>query len=80
MSDFERQKLKDNQMAIDCDYGYMLLQGQTKGTMANINELLEQNKDCYVMIHNKNGGYARNATIGKEEDLRYINWYYERFN
>ena len=80
MSDYERQKLKDNQMAIDCDYGYMLLQGQTKGTMANINELLEQNKVCHVMMHNKNGGYARNATIRKEEDLRYINWYYERFN
>jgi hypothetical protein len=42
LSDYERQKLKDNQMAIDCDFGYMIMQGQTKGTMANINELLEQ--------------------------------------
>ena len=80
LSDYERQKLKDNQMAIDCDFGYMLLNGQTKGTMANINELLEQNKICYVMMHDKNGVYARNATIKKEDDLRYINWYYERFD
>lgn len=37
-SDYERQKLKDNQMATDCDYGYMLLQAQTKGTMANVHK------------------------------------------
>lgn len=80
LSDFERQKLKDNQMATECDYGYMLLQGQTKGTMANVNKLLEENKTCYVMMHNKNGGYSRNAIIRKEEDLRYISWYYEKFN
>ena len=24
MSDYERQKLKDNQMAKDCDYGYII--------------------------------------------------------
>ena len=80
LSDFERQKLKDNQMAIDCDFGYMIMQGQTKGTMANINELLEQNKHCYVMMHDKNGVYARSTIIRKEEDLRYISWYYEKFD
>jgi hypothetical protein len=31
-------------------------------------------------MHNKNGVYARNAIIRKEEDLRYISWYYEKFN
>lgn len=80
LSEYERQKLKDNQMILDADFGYMLLQGQTKGTMANVNKLLEGNKPCYVMMHNKNGGYSRNAIIRKEEDLRYISWYYERFN
>lgn len=80
LSDYERQKLKDNQMAIDSDFGYMLLQGQTKGTMANVHKLLEQNKPCYVMMHNKNGGYARNGTIRQEEDFRYISCYYEKFN
>ena len=80
LSDYERQKLKDNQMVLDSDFGYMLLQGQTKGTMANVNKLLEQNKPCYVMMHNKNGGYSRNAIIRKEDDLRYISWYYERFD
>lgn len=80
LSDYERQKVKDNQMATDCDYGYMLLQGQTKGTMANVHKLLEQNKPCYVMMHDKNGGYDRTAIVKKEDDLRYISWYYERFN
>ena len=80
LSDYERQKLKDNQMAIDSDFGYMLLQGQTKGTMANVHKLLEQIKPCYVMMHDKNGVYDRTAIIRKEEDLRYISWYYERFN
>jgi hypothetical protein len=67
-------------MVLDSDFGYMLLQGQTKGTMSNINELLEQNKSCYVIMHDKNGVYARNAIIRKEDDLRYISWYYERFD
>ena len=79
LSEYERQKLKDNQMILDADFGYMLLQGQTKGTMANVNKLLEENKPCYVKMHNKNGGYSRNAIIRKEEDLRYISWYYEQF-
>ena len=34
---------------------------KTKGTMANINKLLEQSKSCYVMMHDKNGCYARNS-------------------
>ena len=80
LSDYERQKLKDNQMVLDSDFGYMLLQGQTKGTMANVHKLLEENKPCYVMMHDKNGVYDRTATIKKEDDLKYISWYYEKFN
>ena len=67
-------------MAIDSDFGYMLLQGQTKGTMANINKLLEQSKSSYVMMYDKNGVCARNAIIKKEDDFKYIKWYYEKFN
>ncbi len=80
LSDYERQKLKDNQMVLDSDFGYMLLQGQTKGTMANINKLLEENKSCYVMMHDKNGCYDRVANIKTNDDLRYISRYYERFD
>ena len=80
LSDFERQKLKDNQMAMDCNYGYMLLQSQTKGTMANINKLLEQNKTCHVKMYNKNGSYSRSATIKNENDLEWITRYYEQLN
>jgi hypothetical protein len=32
------------------------------------------------MMHDKNGSYARNAAIKKEEDLSNISWYYEKFN
>ena len=72
MSDYERQKLKDNQMAKDCDYGYMLLQGLTKGTMANINILKKHDKPCYVIMHDKNGTYDRYKIVKKEDDLRDI--------
>lgn len=72
LSDYECQTLKDNQMALDADFGYMLLQCREEGTMANINKLLEENKPCYVIMHDKNGCYARNAIIRKEDDLRYI--------
>ena len=56
-------------MATDCDYGYMMLQGQTKGTMANVHKLLEENKLCYVMMHDKNCAYDRPTTVKKEDDL-----------
>ena len=80
MSDYERQKLKDNQMAKDCDYGYMLLQGLTKGTIANINKLLELNKTCYVRMCNKSGCDNRNITIEKGKDLEYIDWFYKKYD
>lgn len=72
LSDYERQKLKDNQMALDSDFGYMLLQGQTKNTMANVNILIKHDKPCYVIMHDKNGTYDRYKIVKKEDDLRDI--------
>ena len=80
LSEYERQKLKDNQMAIDSDFGYMLLQGQTKGTMANINELVKIGKPCKVTLYNKNASERRRATIKNEKDLEFIKGFYERFD
>ena len=80
MSDYERQKLKDNQMAKDCDYGYMLLQGMTKGTIANINKLLELNKSCYVRMCNKSGCDNRNIIIKNDKDLEHIDWFYKKYD
>lgn len=37
-----------------------------KGTMANVHKLLEENKPCYVIMHDKNGGYFRNEIIKKK--------------
>lgn len=80
LSDYERQKLKDNQMAIDCDFGYMLLNGQTKGTMANIIELVKLGKPCKVTLYNKNASESRRSTIKNEKVLEFIKGFYERFD
>jgi hypothetical protein len=80
LSDYERQKLKDNQMAIDCDFGYMLLNGQTKGTMANIIELVKLGKPCEVTLYNKNASESRRSTIKNEKDLEFVKVFYERFD
>ena len=80
MSDYERQKLKDNQMVKDCDYGYMLLQGLTKGTMANIEELVKLNKNCKVVLTDYNGIYPYGFTVEDVKDVERIKWCYERTN
>ena len=80
LSDYERQKLKDNQMVLDSDFGYMLLQGQTKGTMANINELVKIGKPCKVTLYNKNASESRRATIKNEKDIEFIKGFYERYD
>lgn len=50
LSDYERQKVKDVQMAIDSNEGYMILKEETKGTIANIKKLIELNKKCRVRV------------------------------
>ena len=80
MSDYERQKLKDNQMAKDCDYGYMLLQGLTKGTMANVEELVKLNKNCEVVLTDYNGIYPYGFTVEDDKDVERIKWCYEKFD
>ena len=77
MSDYECQKLKDNQMAIDCDFGYILLADITEGTVANIKKLVELKKTCRVGLYNKKSVYDRDVTLQKEKDLEYINRYYD---
>jgi len=47
---YELYKSKDEQMAIDADEGFMILKGETRGTMANIGRLVDLNKKCRVAI------------------------------
>ncbi len=45
---YELYKRKDEQMAADADEGFMILNGETRGTMANIERLAALKKDCLV--------------------------------
>ena len=79
LSDYERQKLKDVQMAIDSDEGYMILKEETKGTIANIKKLIELNKTCRVCIEacselKKYMGY-RMLNVKNNEDFDRIRMY-----
>ena len=40
---------KDKQMALDSDFGLMIWDGKSKGTKANIDELISLNKHFYVI-------------------------------
>lgn len=80
LSEYERQKLKDNQMAIDCDKGYMLLKGMTKGTMANIEKLVKLDKSCKVVLTDYSGIYPYGFTIEEDKDIERIKWSYEKFD
>jgi hypothetical protein len=42
--------LKDIEMAIDADYGLMIWDGESKGTLANIKEMKKRNKRFFVVM------------------------------
>lgn len=43
------QKAKDIQMSIDCEYGFAIWDGKSKGTESNIIRLREMGKKCEVV-------------------------------
>lgn len=76
LTNYERQKLKDDRMAVDCDFGVMLLKGATKGTMANVVKLVELNKRCEVFVEacgdlKKYAGY-KTFGVDSSEDVDYL--------
>ena len=77
MSDYERQKLKDDEMARECNIGYMVLRGMTKGTMANIVALVNLNKKCDVALINEARICPITFSIKDMKGIEKINWYYE---
>ena len=82
---YEFYKRKDEQMAVDADEGFMILNGETRGTMANIERLAALKKDCLVAFHEKSERARRLNTplydmrlIRKEEDIVWLKKYLER--
>jgi len=45
--------IKDKAMANDADYGLMIWDGKSKGTLGNINEMKRLNKQFYVILNGK---------------------------
>ena len=43
--------IKDKAMARDADYGLMIWDGKSKGTLGNIKEMKKQNKRFYVILN-----------------------------
>lgn len=82
---YEFYKRKDEQMAVDADEGFMILNGETRGTMANIERLAVLKKDCLVAFHEKSERARRlnralydMRLIRKEEDMVWLKKYLER--
>ena len=82
---YEFYKRKDEQMAADADEGFMILNGETRGTMANIERLAVLKKNCLVAFPEKSERARRLNTplydmrlIRKEEDIVWLKKYLER--
>lgn len=48
---------KDVAMSIDCDFGFMLWDGKSKGTLNNIERLLSMNKLSIICLSNKHKSF-----------------------
>jgi hypothetical protein len=48
--DFEHYSTKDREMADEADYGLMLWDGQSRGTLANIADLVKRGKPVVVFV------------------------------
>ena len=52
-------KRKDEQMTADCDAAFMILRGETRETIVNVERTCNANKVCAVAIVEKRGVYIR---------------------
>ena len=82
---YDIYKRKDEQMAIDCDEGFMILNGATRGTMANIERLIALGKECAAAILEKNSDSPENynvsfQTIINERHFDQLKDYFEKIN
>lgn len=51
--DFAYFAMKDAQMSLDADYGFMIWDGESKGTLNNMLNLIQQNKHALVYVSPK---------------------------
>lgn len=51
--DFSYFAMKDAKMSLDADYGFMIWDGESKGTLNNVLNLIQQNKQALVYISPK---------------------------
>lgn len=82
---YELYKRKDEQMAIDADEGFMILKGETRGTVANIERLIALNKECVVAYLDKSTRAKRINTpvydvrsFTSYKDVQWLKEYFER--
>ena len=82
---YELYKRKDEQMAIDADEGFMILKGETRGTVANIERLIALNKECVVAYSDKSARAKRLNTpvydvrsFTSYKDVQWLKEYFER--
>ena len=59
---FEFYKQKDIAMANAADYGFMIWNGESRGTLNNINNLIQQKKVCCVYLSAKKKFYTIDST------------------
>jgi len=65
---FKFYMIKDSKMSEDADYGFMLWDGKSNGTVNNILNLLKQNKKGLVYFSPKKDFYP----VSKIKDLKYL--------
>ena len=82
---YELYKRKDEQMAIDADAGFMVLNGATRGTMADIERLIALKKECRVAFPDKSAREKRfNAPvydirlIAQDKGFQWLKEYFEK--
>lgn len=73
---YELFKRKDEQMTADCDKLVMVLHGETRGTMANIERTCKMQKVCTVAIKTKRGYDVR--SFSGEKDFIWLKEYLKR--
>jgi putative RNA 2'-phosphotransferase len=70
-SGYDFYKQKDIAMAKDCDHGFMIWDGKSRGTLNNIKCLIENGKACEVYLKSNGCEYA--ITNGEQlDELLYI--------
>ena len=67
-------------MTLDCDEGFMVLKGKTRGTIANVERLLASKKKCVVRFYQENEIESLCSSmreINNEDDFKMLCYWLE---